>query len=123
METPHSLEGEISGLTLLPAGFTTGLIGLLLPLEMCPVLLFPFCCLLCLSQRDVGQVSFLRVGKLHPSFLFQFRLNFIPLFFSNSALYGEAVMIFAEPGLEDFLHLALVVSCFETEDSGLRCVT
>jgi hypothetical protein len=47
-------------------------------------------------------------------------VNFIPLFFSNAALYGEAVMIFAEPGLEDFLHLALVVPCFEIEDSGLR---
>jgi len=32
-------------------------------------------------------------------------------------------MIFAEPGLEDFLHLALVVPCFEIEDSGLRCET
>jgi hypothetical protein len=46
-------------------------------------------------------------------------VKFIPLFFSNSALYGEAVMIFAEPGL-DFLYLALVVPCFEIEDSGLR---
>jgi hypothetical protein len=32
-------------------------------------------------------------------------------------------MIFAEPGLEDFLHLALVVPCFQIEDSGLRCET
>jgi len=29
-------------------------------------------------------------------------------------------MIFVEPGLEDFLHLAVVVPCFEIEDSGLR---
>jgi hypothetical protein len=29
-------------------------------------------------------------------------------------------MIFAEPGLEVFLHLALVVPCFEPEDSELR---
>jgi hypothetical protein len=29
-------------------------------------------------------------------------------------------MIFAKPGLEDFLHLALVVPCFGIEDSGLR---
>jgi hypothetical protein len=47
-------------------------------------------------------------------------VNFILLFFSNSALYGEAVMIFAEPDLDDFLHLALVVPCFEFEDSGFR---
>jgi hypothetical protein len=29
-------------------------------------------------------------------------------------------MIFAKPGLEDFLHLALVVPCFGSEDSGLK---
>jgi len=29
-------------------------------------------------------------------------------------------MIFAEPGPEDFLHLALAVPCFEIEDSGLN---
>lgn len=29
-------------------------------------------------------------------------------------------MIFAEPDLEDFLYPALIVPCFEIEDSGLR---
>jgi hypothetical protein len=38
------------------------------------------------------------------------------VFFSNSALYIETVMIFDELDLED---LALLVPCFKIEDNGL----
>ena len=71
-----------------------------------PLLLFSFCCLLRFSQWDLRQFSFFPVP-----------VDFTPLFFSNSALYGKAGMIFREPDLED---LALLVPCFELEGSGLR---
>jgi hypothetical protein len=41
----NSLDGEIGGFIALIPVFTTGLIGLLLPPERGPLLLFSFCCL------------------------------------------------------------------------------
>jgi hypothetical protein len=65
------------------------LIGVILPPEMDPLLLFSFYFILYLSQRDLRQVNFLPVS-----------VNLNPLFFFRYTLYGEMVLIFAEPGLE-----------------------
>lgn len=97
-ERPNSLLGEISGFTSLLSVFTTGLLGVILPPEMDPLLLFSFCCLLYFSQRELRQVSFLPVS-----------LNFTPPFFFTYTLYGETVLIFVESGLEV---LATLVPCF-----------
>jgi len=56
---------------------------------MDPLLLFSLCCLLYFSQRDLRQVSLLPVS-----------VNFTLLFFFRYTLYGETVLILAEPGLE-----------------------
>jgi hypothetical protein len=60
---------------------------------------FPFVAY-CYSQSGLRQVSLLPLS-----------VNGITVFFSNSALYGQAVVISAEPDL---------VLCFEIEGCGLR---
>jgi len=67
-----------------------------------------FRCLLCFSQRDLRQFSFLPASLLCTRH-----------FFCSSSVCGQTDMIFAEPGLED---LASLVSCFVTECSGLSRV-
>jgi hypothetical protein len=104
-ETSNLLDGEISSFTSLLPIFTKGLIGLIVPQEIGPVLLFYFCCILYFSQRDLRQVHFLPAS-----------VNFISFLFSSSTVYGETFMIFVKPGPED---LASLVPCFYTEDSGL----
>jgi hypothetical protein len=52
-ETPNFLDDKTDGFTSFIPVFTTGLIGLLLPQQRGPLLLFAFCCLLCFSQRDI----------------------------------------------------------------------
>ena len=101
-----SLGGETGGVISVFLLFITGLIGLLFPPERRPIFLFSFSCLLGFLQRDLRHFRLLPVSA-----------DLTPLFFSNSALYGVAVMIFAEPHLED---LASLVSCFEIEGSGQR---
>jgi len=93
-ETPNSLDGEISGFTsLLPVSnvgfarpkFFTGNGS---SFAVFRLLLTTF------SQRYLGQVSFLCVS-----------VDFAHLFFSSSTLFGETVMIFGEPGIEDLASL------------------
>ena len=52
-ETPNSLDDKVDGFTSFIPVFTAVLIGLLLPHQRGPLLLFAFCCLLCFSQRDI----------------------------------------------------------------------
>jgi hypothetical protein len=111
-ETADSLDDEESGGFL--AIFLLFIMGSVLsfPAKDDSVLLFSFCCLVCLGQRDFRHLSFvpLSVGL---------GLNF-RLFSSNSALYGEAVMIFDEPHLEG---LPKFMTCFEIEGRGLAYLT
>jgi hypothetical protein len=104
-ETPNLLYGEIGGffISLLPV-FTTGLIGLLFSPERHPLSLISFCCTLCFSQTDSRHVCFLSASVECP-----------PVFFSNSAVCRQMVMIYAEPGPED---LASLVPCFKIEGNG-----
>jgi hypothetical protein len=99
--------GDIGSFTALLPVFTTGSIGLFAT-GRGPLLLFSFRCLLYFSQRDLRQFSFLPVSadRTHH-------------FFSNASVYGQTDMIFAASGLE-YIRVASLVSCFDTEGSGLR---
>lgn len=97
-EIPNLLYDEIGGfISFLPV-FTFTLIGLLFPPETHPLLLISFCFTLCFSQTDSRHVCFLPESVDSP-----------PVFFSNSAVYGQMLMIYADPGPED---LASRVPCF-----------
>jgi hypothetical protein len=97
-ETPHLPYDEIGGfISLLPV-FAMGVIGLFFPPARRPLLLLSFSCTLCFSQTDLRHVRFLHA-----------LLGCTPVFFSNSAFYGQMVLIYAEPGPED---LALPVPFF-----------
>ena len=74
--------------------FTTDLIGLHFLPEGVHIWLFFFCCLLCFSQRDLRQFSFLPVP-----------VDFTFPFFFSPALYGQTVMIFYDPGLKNLASL------------------
>ena len=63
--------------------------------------MYSWCLLICFSQRDLQQASFLPISV---------RLSL----FSNSAFYEQAFMIFTKGGL------ASLVPCFEIKGSGLR---
>jgi hypothetical protein len=101
-KTPNSLDGEISGFTSLLPVFTMGLTGLSFLQEMGLLLLFSFCCLLRFRKGTWDRLV---------SYLYRY---ISPLVFSSSMLYGQTVMIFAEPGTE---YLAPLV---KTVDSGLQ---
>ena len=76
-ETFNLLDGEISGFTSLLSIFTKGLLGLIVPQERGPVLLFSFCCVPCFSQRDLRQIHFLPVS-----------VKCIRFFFWSPTVYG-----------------------------------
>jgi hypothetical protein len=91
-ETADSLRDEdIGGVLTLFLLFTKDLV-LSFATEEDSVLLFSFCCLVNLGQRDFRHSSLvpLSVGLG----------IYFSLFTSSSALHGQAVMIFAEPALE-----------------------
>jgi hypothetical protein len=84
-----SLDGEFGGFTSLLPVLTAGLIGLLFPPERGPFFCFPFVAY-CVSRKGT-----------YDNLVSCFVGNFTPLFFSNSALYGEAVMMFAKPSADE----------------------
>jgi hypothetical protein len=92
--------------SLLPA-FTTGLIGLFATGNG-PLLLCSFRCLLCFSQRDLRQFSFLPASVLCTHH-----------FFSSATVYGQTDVMLTEPGLEDQRHLCLVL-ILKAVDSDLQ---
>ena len=88
---------EIRGFTSLIPVLTMGLIDPIFHRKG-PLLLFRFLTFLCFLQRHLRKVSF-----------FYILLDRNPLNFSNSALYGDMVMIFSETFLEDLLHYLCIV--------------
>ena len=113
-ETPNFLVGEIGDFTSLLPVLTTGLIGLLFLPERDPLLLFYFRCMLCFSKRGLGQAR-----------PFPVSVDCTAVFFSNSALYGQTVMIFAEPGLADIASLCALFWNWRqwTQTCSLHCST
>jgi Gpi18-like mannosyltransferase len=96
--------GDIGRFTSLFPVFNTRLITLFCHRKGSPSAVFLSLLTVCLTKRQ--QFCFLPQSVVCT-----------PHFLSNSALYGQMDKIFAEPGLQD---LASLVSCFDTEGSGLR---
>jgi hypothetical protein len=97
-KAPKSLDDEIGVITSssLHHGFDRPTFSR----EKGPLLLYSLCFLLCFSQRDFGQLSFLPISLRLPHFC-------------NPALYEQAFITFAERSL------ASIVPCFEIKVSGL----